>query len=70
MTARRIGYDTECLVCEEAIHAGDIVIIEPGIGAWHSDEDPPRNLDLYRRERERGAFKRTRSKPRRQRRAE
>jgi hypothetical protein len=41
------------LTCEAPIDADERVYREHGIGAWHADCDPPRNLSLYRRERDR-----------------
>ena len=52
-TTRRLGYATTCLTCEAPIDADERVYREHGIGAWHADCDPPRNLSLYRRERDR-----------------
>lgn len=42
-----------CLTCEAPIERGERSHSEPGVGAWHIDCDPPRNLSLYRRERDR-----------------
>ena len=35
------------------IEADERAFAERGIGAWHEDCDPPLNLKLYRRERDR-----------------
>lgn len=59
LTPRRLGYETECLTCEERIHADERAYVERGVGAWHEDCYEPKNLNLYRRERDRGE-KRTR----------
>ena len=50
--ARRLGHDTLCLSCEDMIHADERAYVEHGVGAWHEDCDPPRNLRLYQRERD------------------
>lgn len=52
-SARRLGYATTCLTCEESISADERAYREHGVGAWHADCDAPRNLSLYRRERDR-----------------
>ncbi len=52
--ARRLGYATICLSCEEPIAADERAHREHGVGAWHADCDAPRNLRLYQRERDRG----------------
>jgi hypothetical protein len=54
MHPRRLGYNTICLTCEEPIAHDERAYHEHGIGAWHEDCDPPFNLPLYRRERDRG----------------
>lgn len=53
MIARRLGYDTTCLTCEEPLYADERAYRERGVGAWHADCDPPLNLGIYRRERDR-----------------
>lgn len=58
--ARRLGHRAACLTCETIIEPDEFAFREPRVGAWHADCDPPRNLRLYQRERDRG--------PRRQRR--
>lgn len=50
--SRRLGYETECLTCEDVIHPDERAFVERGVGAWHEDCDPPRNLRLYLRERD------------------
>jgi hypothetical protein len=47
--ARRITsqYPGSCLTCEEPYSAGDEVEWCPGVGCWHPDCDPPRNLATY-----------------------
>lgn len=50
---RRLGYTAECLTCETRIEADEPAHREHRVGAWHADCDPPRNLPLYRRERDR-----------------
>lgn len=62
MIARRLGYATTCLTCEERIESDERAFAERGIGAWHEDCYEPLNLDLYRRERDRGLFRRQRRK--------
>ncbi len=57
---RRLGYDAVCLTCEAVIDADERAFAEHGVGAWHADCDPPRNLSLYRRERDRGHRQRSR----------
>lgn len=52
MHPRRLGYDTLCLTCEEPIAHDERAYVERGVGAWHEDCYPPRNLKLYRRERD------------------
>ena len=42
-----------CLTRETPIEPGERTEREPGVGVWHADCDPPRNLSLYRRERDR-----------------
>ncbi len=53
--SRRLGYDALCLTCELPIERSERAHVEHGVGAWHSDCDPPRNLRLYQRERDRDA---------------
>ena len=50
--ARRLGYDTRCLTCEELIAHDERAFHERGVGAWHEDCPPPLNLPLYRKERD------------------
>lgn len=51
---KKLGYVTVCLSCDGPIDANEAAQHEHGVGAWHADCDPPRNLSLYRRERDRG----------------
>lgn len=62
-TARRLGYAAECLTCETPIEPDERAFLEHGVGAWHEDCDPPRNLHLYRRERDRGPQRRVAPRP-------
>lgn len=39
-----------CLTCEEAYEVGDTINWVPGVGAWHGDCLPPRNLKAYAKE--------------------
>lgn len=55
MNPRRLGYATECLTCEDRIEPDERAYVERGVGAWHEDCYEPRNLRLYRRERDRKA---------------
>ena len=57
---RRLGYATVCLTCEAPIDPDERAYREHGVGAWHADCDPPRNLHLYRRERDRDSRRRER----------
>lgn len=50
---RKLSFVKLCLTCESIIEAGEPAHHEAGVGSWHSDCDPPRNLSLYRRERDR-----------------
>lgn len=54
MTVQRTKRPTTCLTCEDDIGVGEAVCFEHGVGAWHTDCPPPRNLRLYQRERDRG----------------
>lgn len=49
---RRLSHATLCLTCEEPIEADERAYVEHGVGAWHEDCDPPRNLKAYQRERD------------------
>lgn len=51
---RRLGYAALCLRCDTAIHPDERAFVERDVGAWHEDCDEPTNIDLYRRERDRG----------------
>ena len=55
---KRLKRASLCLTCEGDIDPDERVHVEPGVGAWHFDCDPPRNLSLYRRERDRDAQRR------------
>lgn len=52
MKPRYVSWRPLCLTCEEPITEDDKAYVEPGVGAWHEDCDPPRNLALYKRERD------------------
>lgn len=60
--ARRLGYTAVCLTCESPIAADERAYREHGVGAWHADCDAPRNLKLYRRERDRAPKRPPRSR--------
>ena len=57
---KRLKRAALCLTCEGDIDPDERVHVEPGVGAWHFDCDPPRNLSLYRRERDRAKTRRPR----------
>lgn len=59
--ARRLGYVATCLTCEEIISADERAHREHGVGAWHEDCDPPRNIHIYQRERDRDVQRRAKS---------
>lgn len=50
---RYLSWEALCLTCEEPITEDERAYVERGVGAWHEDCDAPRNLNLYRRERDR-----------------